>query len=121
MNSSPCRCLVLLSCLALTLEVRAAEFKPTINDGITKAGDVMTYALPVAAMSVAACLKDGDVGAAFVGYSRVRAHEHYIQDVAAAGAIAIVTTYLMTTPYHGWSIQPEWTARRRGLKLSREF
>ena len=59
--------------------------------------------------------------ASFVGYSRVRAHEHYFRDVAAGAAIGMTTTYLMTTRFHGWDIQPEFTARRRGIKFSLEF
>ncbi|MDO8542588.1 MAG: phosphatase PAP2 family protein [Opitutaceae bacterium] len=184
MKSSRCRWLFPLLCLALTREVRAADYQPTLHDGVTTAGDVMTYALPVAAMGVSAFLKDGKgaweltksglitmsvsvalkytvkarrpnndpysfpsghvaisfvsaeylrkrygwqygvpayVAASFVGYSRVRANEHYFRDVAAAGAIGIVTTYFVTTPYHGWLIQPEFTAERRGIRFSREF
>jgi membrane-associated phospholipid phosphatase len=59
--------------------------------------------------------------ASFVGYSRVRAHEHYFRDVAAGAAIGMTTTFLLSTPYHGWLIQPEFTAQRRGLRFSREF
>ena len=61
------------------------------------------------------------VAASFVGYSRIRAHEHYFRDVAAAGAIGVVTAYIITTPYHGWHIQPEFTAQHRGIRFSREF
>lgn len=174
----------LLFCFGLTLGARAGDYKPTLNDTTTKTGNVMTFALPVAAMSVAACFKDGEgaweltksglitmsvnvalkysvrarrpngdpysfpsghaaisfvsaeylrkrygwqygvpayVAATFVGYTRVRAHEHYFHDVAASAGIGIVTTYLMTTPYHGWHVQPEWSAQRRGVILSREF
>jgi membrane-associated phospholipid phosphatase len=59
--------------------------------------------------------------ASFVGYSRVRAHVHYFRDVAAGAAIGIGTAYFMSSSYHGWQIQPEWSARRRGIMLSREF
>jgi membrane-associated phospholipid phosphatase len=59
--------------------------------------------------------------ASFVGFSRVRAHEHYFKDVAAGAGIGILTTYLITTPYKGWHIQPEWSAHNRSVKFSREF
>ena len=59
--------------------------------------------------------------ASFVGYSRIRAHEHYFRDVAAGAAIGITTTYLVTEPYHGWRIQPTVGAGYRGLSVSRGF
>ena len=59
--------------------------------------------------------------ASFVGYSRVRAHEHYFRDVAAGAAIGIATTYIVSKPYHGWNIQPELGAGYRGLRVSRDF
>lgn len=184
MNTSFHRGFALLACLALTLGARADGHKPQVHDGITTSGDIITYALPVAAMSIAAYWKDGEgawqltksglitmsaavaikytvkarrpngdpysmpsghsaisfvsaeylrkrygwhygvpayVAASFVGYTRIRANEHYFRDVAVGGGIAFVTAYLMTTPYKGWAIQPEWSAQRRGIRLSREF
>jgi membrane-associated phospholipid phosphatase len=59
--------------------------------------------------------------ASFVGYSRVRAHEHYFRDVAAGAIVGIGTAYLISSSYHGWQIQPEWSARQRSIRLSREF
>ncbi len=184
MNTSPRRWLVLLSCFVLPLGLRAADHKPQVRDGMTTAGDIVTYGLPVTAMSIAAYFKDGEgawqvtksglitmstavalkysvrsrrpngdpysfpsghtaisfvsaeflrkrygwqyglpayVAASFVGYTRVRANEHYLVDVGAGAAIAFVSTYFMTTPYKGWTIQPEWSARRQSIRLSREF
>lgn len=184
MKSHPCRWLAPLLCFALSLQMRGADYSPTLNDGITKTGDVLTYFVPLAALGTTAFLKDRDgsieltksvvvtmaivgglkysvrsrrpngdpysfpsghaaityssaeflrkrygwqygapayVLATFVGYSRVRANEHHYRDMAAAAAIGIVTTHLLTTPYHGWHIQPQWTASRRGIKFSRDF
>jgi len=43
--------------------------------------------------------------AAFVGYSRVEARRHYVQDVFAGAAIGIASSYVFTGPFHGWHIQ----------------
>jgi len=59
--------------------------------------------------------------ASFVGYSRIRAHEHYFRDVAAGAAIGITTTYFVTDPYNGWRIQPALGAGYRGLSVSLGF
>ena len=59
--------------------------------------------------------------ASFVGYTRIRAHEHYFRDVAAGAAIGIATTYIVTKPFHGWQIQPELSAGFRGFSMSRDF
>ncbi len=59
--------------------------------------------------------------ASFVAYSRVHAHEHYVQDVVAGAAIGIASTYLVTKPYHGWHVQPQLGAKYRGLSVSRDF
>jgi membrane-associated phospholipid phosphatase len=183
MKYSHCRLFAPLLCLVLTLEARA-EYKPALRDGMTTAGDIVTYGLPVAAMSITAYLKDGKgawqltksgfvtmgtsvalkytvrsrrpnndpysfpsghaaisyvsaeylrkrygwqygvpayLAATFVGYTRVRAHEHYFKDVAGAAVIGIVSAYIITTPYHGWQFEPEFTAHRKGMRLSREF
>lgn len=59
--------------------------------------------------------------ASFVGYSRVRAHEHYVRDVVAGAAIGVATSHLMTKPFQSWVIQPDLRAGYRGVRLSREF
>lgn len=61
------------------------------------------------------------VFASFVGYSRVRAHQHYVRDVVAGATIGIAATYIVTRPYHGWYIHPELEAGYRGFRVSREF
>lgn len=61
------------------------------------------------------------VFASVVGYSRVRAHEHYFRDVAAGAAIGVVTTFIVSKPYRGWNIKPELAAGYRGLSVYRNF
>jgi membrane-associated phospholipid phosphatase len=39
------------------------------------------------------------LAASFVGWSRVHAEEHYVEDVLAGAAIGIVTSYFFTTAY----------------------
>ncbi len=58
---------------------------------------------------------------AFVGYSRVRAHQHYARDVIAGAAIGMGTTFLLSTRYRDWNIQPEIGPQQRGIRLSRSF
>lgn len=43
--------------------------------------------------------------AAFVGYSRVEAGRHYVQDVIVGGAIGIASSYVFASPFHGWQIR----------------
>jgi len=59
--------------------------------------------------------------ATFVGYSRVRAHEHYFRDVAAGAAIGITSSYLLTSPFQGWQIQPALGSTYRGIRFSRDY
>ena len=41
------------------------------------------------------------IGATFVGYSRVEANKHYVEDVIAGAAIGILSSLYFTTPYKG--------------------
>ncbi|MDB6127000.1 MAG: phosphoesterase PA-phosphatase related protein [Verrucomicrobia bacterium] len=59
--------------------------------------------------------------ASYVGYSRVRAHEHYSRDVVAGAAIGFATTYLVTKPFHGWQVQARVDRDFRGWMVSREY
>jgi membrane-associated phospholipid phosphatase len=45
--------------------------------------------------------------ATFVAYSRVEAGQHYTMDVIGGAAVGIVSSYLLTHPYKGWTIQPD--------------
>jgi membrane-associated phospholipid phosphatase len=56
--------------------------------------------------------------ATFISYSRVEADRHYPIDVIAGAAIGIVSSYLFTRPYKGWSIQPEAGYSFFGIRLS---
>ena len=44
--------------------------------------------------------------AAFVGWSRIEAKKHYVDDVARGALIGIISTYLFTSPYKGVTITP---------------
>lgn len=59
--------------------------------------------------------------ASFVGYSRIRAHEHYFRDAAAGAALGLFTTHLLTQPYHGWLVQPALAHDYHGVRVSRTF
>ena len=59
--------------------------------------------------------------ASFVAYSRVEAREHYPHDVIAGAAIGILSSYIFTTPYRGWTLQLDADGKYFGLRLSRSF
>jgi membrane-associated phospholipid phosphatase len=61
------------------------------------------------------------MAAAFVAYSRVEANEHYPHDVIAGAAIGIASSFIFTTPYHGWHVQAEADGRYWGIRLSRSI
>lgn len=46
------------------------------------------------------------IGASFVGYSRVDADEHHIEDVLAGALIGILGNKIFTTPYEDVTIEP---------------
>ena len=58
------------------------------------------------------------VAATFVAYSRVESKEHYTHDVIAGGVIGIVSSYIFTTPFKGWQIQPDIDGKYWGVRLS---
>jgi membrane-associated phospholipid phosphatase len=59
--------------------------------------------------------------AAFVGYSRVEAREHYPHDVIAGAAIGFASSYLFTRPYKGWHVQAEGDDKYIGIRLCRSW
>jgi membrane-associated phospholipid phosphatase len=54
---------------------------------------------------------------AFVSYSRVAVGQHYTTDVVGGAAVGIVSSYLLTHPYQGWTIQPEVGYSYFGIRL----
>jgi membrane-associated phospholipid phosphatase len=59
--------------------------------------------------------------ATFVGYSRLEAHQHHTHDVLAGAAIGILSSYIFTTPYHGWNVDLEGDSKGASIKLTRHF
>ncbi len=55
--------------------------------------------------------------ASFVAYSRIEARRHYPRDVAAGAAIGIISSYVLTTPYKRWSIEPQVDVNYYGVRL----
>lgn len=55
--------------------------------------------------------------ASFVAYSRVESKRHYPRDVAAGAAIGILSGYVFTRPYKGWTLEPRADAGFYGLQL----
>ncbi|MBI4651137.1 phosphatase PAP2 family protein [Candidatus Desantisbacteria bacterium] len=60
-------------------------------------------------------------GAVFVGYSRVYADKHFIEDVAMGAVIGISMSYYFTEPYKGFTITPTVTKSSYGIILSRTW
>ena len=61
------------------------------------------------------------LAATFVGYSRVESKQHYTRDVLAGAVIGIGSSYLFTTPYKGWHMQPLAGSSFYGIGLSRSM
>ena len=59
--------------------------------------------------------------ATFVAYSRVESGRHYTVDVIGGAAIGIVSSYLVTRPYKGWTIQPEAGYSYFGFRLNHSW
>ena len=59
--------------------------------------------------------------ASFVAYSRVESGEHHPHDVIAGAAIGIVSSYIFTRPYKGWTITADSDGKYFGLRLTRSF
>lgn len=61
------------------------------------------------------------VTATFVAYSRVESREHYMHDAIAGALIGIVSSYIFTTPFKGWQIQPDTDGKYWGVRLLRNW
>ena len=59
--------------------------------------------------------------ASFVAYSRVESRQHHPHDVIAGAAIGILSSYIFTRPYHGWSVQAEAGGRYYGFRLDHDW
>ena len=58
------------------------------------------------------------IAATYVGYSRVEADKHYVEDVVVGAAIGIVSSFVFTTPYKGLEITPVAGNGYYGLHIS---
>jgi membrane-associated phospholipid phosphatase len=61
------------------------------------------------------------VAASFVGYSRIQADKHYLEDVLSGALIGIGIGYLFTTRYHSVAITPEIAYGYHGIKMSYNY
>lgn len=61
------------------------------------------------------------IGASFVGYSRVYADKHYVEDVLAGAAIGILSSYYFTTPIKAVMVSPIASNGIYGLIISKEW
>jgi membrane-associated phospholipid phosphatase len=59
--------------------------------------------------------------ASFVAYSRVESREHHVQDVMAGAGIGILSSYLFTKPYNGWTASVEGDSKSVSVQLGRRF
>ena len=58
------------------------------------------------------------IGAAYVGWSRVKCDKHYTSDVVGGAAIGILSSYFFTTPYNNVMVTPVAENGFYGLHLS---
>lgn len=61
------------------------------------------------------------LGAAFVGYSRVNADQHFTIDVVAAAVIGIASSYYFTTSYDGFQITPLAANGVYGINITKRW
>jgi len=61
------------------------------------------------------------IGATFVGYSRVYADKHYVEDVLAGAAIGVLSAYYFTTSYKGITISPVAGKNFLGINICKEW
>lgn len=61
------------------------------------------------------------IGAGFVGYSRVHADEHFVEDVLAGAAIGILSSVYFTEPYKGFTMTPTVGSQMYGITFSRTW
>jgi membrane-associated phospholipid phosphatase len=61
------------------------------------------------------------IAATYVGYSRVNTEQHYTRDVVAGAAIGILSSYIFTEKYHGFTITPYAFNKQFGLQVNAEF
>lgn len=61
------------------------------------------------------------VAASFVAYSRVEAREHFPHDVLAGAGIGIISSYIFTKPYKGWTVNTSGDLKGFSLSISRNF
>jgi len=59
--------------------------------------------------------------AAFVAYSRVESRQHYPHDVLASAGIGIISSYIFTKPYKGWTVTTAGDLKGFSLSVSRNF
>jgi len=59
--------------------------------------------------------------ASFVAYSRVESRQHHPKDVVAGAGIGMLSSYIFTKPYKGWSVSVGGDTKSFGLRLSRQF
>lgn len=59
--------------------------------------------------------------ASFVAYSRVEARQHYPRDVAVGAAIGMISSYVLTTRYKGWSVEPQVDNTYFGIRLVKSW
>jgi membrane-associated phospholipid phosphatase len=59
--------------------------------------------------------------AAFVAYGRVESREHFPHDVLAGAGIGIISSYIFTKPYKGWTVSTAGDLKGFSVSISRNF
>jgi len=61
------------------------------------------------------------VAASFVGYSRVYADKHYVEDVIAGAIIGTLSSYYFTSPSRGLSLNLTANSRSAGISIRKKW
>ncbi len=58
------------------------------------------------------------IAATFVGYSRVEADKHYVEDVIAGAAIGLLSSFYFTASYKGFELSPVASSGVYGISIN---
>lgn len=60
-------------------------------------------------------------GAIYVGFSRVHADKHFVEDVVAGAAVGILSSYYFAKPYNGFYVTPVASNGVYGISISKKW
>tara|TARA_Y100000590_G_scaffold430632_1_gene544452 strand:+ start:2406 stop:2972 length:567 start_codon:yes stop_codon:yes gene_type:complete len=61
------------------------------------------------------------IGATFVGYSRVEANKHYVEDVIVGATIGVLSSFYFTTPFKNFTMYLDANNGTYNMHISKNF